>query len=110
MPFEIAQPEVKVEVKVGRFQWAADAILRGCAVTGPTTCLKDGKNTCALGAMGVGLGVPHEHAPLVEFVNRDAVWEVCSAYTARYDTYLRRDNDSYRFTREEIAERIRALR
>lgn len=103
MPFDPAPREVQV----GEFQKYADAMLRGCAVSGPSLCsVLDAKgNSCAAGAIALGLGL--------DLKGSDAFgdwWQRLGvAYHDRYATSIVSDNDRGRFTREQIAARIAAL-
>jgi hypothetical protein len=109
MPFEIAPQETKV----GRFQGYADALLLGCEVTRPIRGMMfDGEGgACAIGALMVGIGdftsrgMPCERICAVVRARED----VCGAYRDRYHHSIAMDNDSGRFTREQIAARIAAL-
>lgn len=89
----------------------ADAILRGCLVTGACAgAFRDAAgNTCALGAAIVGSGRALS-SPASEFHG----WteeEDCfiTSYYRRYGCTVWQDNDSGNFTREQIAARIAAL-
>lgn len=109
MPFEIS-PEFKPTIeplRVGLFQDFADAMLRGCALTGACrNTLMDGNRTCALGAAIVGFG----RDPWMGWgALGDIATAVDTAYSVRYGTIIAADNDEGRFTREEIAARIAAL-
>ena len=114
MPFDPAprtQPENERSQKEnGRFAHFADAMLRGCAVTKPLTdggCFADGgTRACALGALWLGVkGVPTDYDPEVFREFRPLL----NAYCERYGSNLFYENDDGLFTREQIAERIRAL-
>lgn len=100
MPFEIPQQEPVIKT---RFSDVADAMLRGCAITKPMNgayCLANGM-ACALGAWLAGTGQPYRHDVYEE--------PFAQAYIERYHSSIAADNDSKRFTREQIAERIRSL-
>lgn len=113
MPFEIPQQEPIIKKK---FAHLADALLRGCAVTKPHKfSLGEDGYACAVGAIAIGLGrrLPKRFEAMGwevlygdEADNMDALYE---AYKLRYGCYPPDDNDDGRFTREQIAERIRAL-
>lgn len=116
MPFEIPQQEPQVEVS--QFEKFAEAMLRGCAVTKPCkdVLINGHLETCALGAACIGFGMAPEQMRSV-FIKGD-VWgdheddmeTVDLVYEDRYGCSITDDNDTGRFTREQIAERVRALR
>lgn len=108
MPFEIAQPEVKV----GKFQRFADAMRRGAALTLPaprqecTVTDKTGRvtHTCAFYAMQYGLyGEDHLYG------NTTGAGGMGSAYRAKYGSCVVSDYEVNGLTREAIADRIAAL-
>lgn len=112
MPFEIAPKEV--EVKIGKFQDVADAILRGCQMhpMGVNALCRDGM-TCAQGAAFFGAGITLQNG-----VGNFAAWatpfgermsDAAAAYYARYNSSIPQDNNSRRLTREQIATRVAAL-
>lgn len=102
--------------KIGKYQWAADAILRGCALSGPLKyALCDGQgNACAWGALLIGTGAlsPRQKATAFTDGMRDKNHGEASlgaAYACRYDKGIAEDNDYNGLTREQIAARIAAL-
>lgn len=112
MPFDVLPREV--EVKVGKYQDVADAILRGCAMHPMGVCAlySDGM-TCVMGAAFVGAGIP-----MKDGVGNGEAWEtpfglrldkVCDIYRDRYGAQPQYHNNSRAFTREQIAARIAAL-
>jgi hypothetical protein len=108
MPFDPAPREVKV----GKYQHMADAMLRGCAVTKPITgCLIDGKGgACAMGALSIGLGRRSITGALLAAERVDPIMgEMWRKYFCHYGDMIQSDNDTGRFTREQIAARIAAL-
>jgi hypothetical protein len=113
MPFEIAPQFAPVETKprVGQFQAFADAMLRGCAGTGQCTDLYfDGRNnTCALGALALGLGMARYGQAIWPPAWESDALDMRDEYVRRYNSSIEDDNDSLRFTREQIAARIAAL-
>lgn len=127
MPFDIA-PQIEAPFKVdflfslptkptptGLYKHFAQALLVGAAVTEPLQGalherrwavakffgLRD--KACALGAIGVGMGIDSD----MRLAN--VTEKLRSAYIARYYTPIDMDNDSERFSREQIAARIAAL-
>ena len=113
MPFEISPRFVPQEIAlpVRPFQWAADAMLRGCALTGPLRgafyrhSIGARDRACALGALQIGLGIDSEQVTNAP----PETLGVENAYALRYGSRIEQDNDSGRFTREQIAARIAAL-
>lgn len=115
MPFDVLPQETQTEV---RFQKFADAMLRGCAITRPICggLYQPGKS-CAMGAMGIGLLANwretdnwlDDHNRIFKRVYAKDVGELEAAYWVKYGAPIRADNDSRRFTREQIAARIAAL-
>lgn len=108
MPFDMAPQETQTEV--GRFQKFADAMLRGCAVTEACVGVNvrregDTLYACAIGAMHIGLGVPESEVDRAGMRLTDAE----KFYMRTYGRHVEGDNDSGRFTREQIAARIAAL-
>lgn len=115
MPFEIPQQEPQVET---RFKEFADAMLRGCAVTGQTACLFDKHGSgrmfsCAMGALAIGLGAEMDWKAIGTFIHegplRSRINEMEDAYHAAYRRGIRDDNDEMSMPRERIAARIAAL-
>ena len=108
MPFDPAP--IQPAVEVGPYQADADAILRGCAITKPHVgaMCDDFANptaTCAFGAWYVGTGLP-----IKRFSDGDRADALCAAYYEEYGCSISDDNDYGKFTREQIAARIAALR
>lgn len=108
MPFD---PAPITPAKVNTFQEFAEAMLRGCKMsralqgdmiqTGLLGIFKP--KACALGALNLGLGIDPEN------MDHPATRGVRAAYFRRYQNGIMFDNDSGRFTREQIAARIAAL-
>lgn len=113
MPFEIAPKEVEAPARIGTYQHFVDALLRGCAVTGfcaaPYNKWASPPEACAMGAIAIGLGVPRNVDAIIERLDEEDLRQMNDAYLLRYGSAIRNDNDSGRFTREQIAERIAAL-
>lgn len=113
MPFD--PTPIQPAVEVGPYQADADAMLRGCAFTGFTTghmgcrALGGGLNTCALGARRVGL-YGTAYPPSWGYEDQVREERLVEAYRARYGVEIVTDNDDKRFTREQIASRVAALR
>lgn len=108
MPFEIPQQEPQIEVKVGPFDADADAILRGCAMSEPrynkwaiSPLSADEKQACVLGAWCLGMR---------GYESRGGCGDWTGAYIRQYGATAITEYENKRFTREEIAERVRALR
>lgn len=104
--------------KVGRFQWFADAMLSGCAKTGPLkSALCDGYgHACALGAYLIGIGElnPNLRVDSIDDPHFERIWtkredEVLDAYQVAYGRHIDGDNDHSSIAREQIAARIAAL-
>lgn len=113
---DIRNFQTEAPARVGRFQYFADAILQGCAVTGPLDdALCDGRgNACALGAYLIGRGIIDPNTKATTTDDIDRLWSrkeclLLNEYRERYGADVSADNDSHRFTREQIAARIAAL-
>lgn len=106
MPFDPAPREVKV----GKFQREAEAILRGCAVTTPLCrAMFDGRGgACALGALRVGNGERTTKGNMLRATG-EKEQEMRVLYWRTYGVTVERDNDTNGLTREQIAARIAAL-
>lgn len=107
MPFEIPQQEPIIKTKFEEF---ADAMLRGCAITKPCIgAMADDylapTRTCAVGAWRMG----HCGKVSIDLADTMKENEMRDAYQRRYGKAITIDNDAGKFTREQIAERIRAL-
>lgn len=108
MPFDMAPQETKV----GQFQKYADAMLRGCAATEPSTpgvfgdCRVEESGrvirACAYYAMEVGFGNCRQ-------LGTEEHQHMRRAYRAHYGTDMVDDYEKHGFTREQIAARIAAL-
>ena len=115
MPFDPAPVPQEITTKPGRFQKYADAMLRGCQVTGPAAYqLIAGhghrRRACALGAMVIGLGYRADNIEdVITVLHSDEVMRLGRAYYNEYGWHIERDNDKGHHTREEIAARIAAL-
>ena len=113
MPFEISPKPVEAPVvRKAPFGHYAEALLRGCAVSAPTTgllCVQDerGLRACAIGALALGFGFKPGEVHRWDVSVAKSVLD--DAYRRKYGTWIERDNDSRNFTREEIAARIAAL-
>lgn len=111
MPFEIAPKQPAVVTKRAPFGHYAAALLRGCAQSGPAfgTLVHHNPDgtvlACAMGALAIGFGQdPRAFDCSIssgDIVNR--------AYYAKYNATIPQDNDSRRYTREQIAARIAAI-
>lgn len=101
---ESVQKQLEQIGRVGRFQYFADAILRGCQISEPCkeSVFRDGRS-CAFGALQLGLGIKR---PNVFYAPAEMMED---AYHTRYGISIEMDNDGGHFTREEIAARIAAL-
>jgi hypothetical protein len=106
MPFDPAPV-----VKVGQFQKFADALMRGCQVTYPimNRCVDGRGGACAIGAVFIGLGMTDAKGLNWDLMNHGYTTPLEDAYYDKYGRMIPSDNDSGRFTREQIAARIAAL-
>lgn len=121
MPFEIS-PEFKPTIepmRVGHFQDVADAIQRGCGIHHKQAFCQlydpSEKASCVMGAAFIGLGLDVTDPAAV---GDQRHWSsaigrrldlLMDAYKAAYGHLPQFDNNSRRFTREQIAARIAAL-
>lgn len=114
MPFEIS-PKIVAPQIASPFDADADAMLAGCAVLdfhkqGLFDSQTAPRAACALGAWVFG------KYNITNFDNeananvRADMHGLQSSYSAVYCAEIAGDNDSGAYTREQIAERIRALR
>lgn len=109
MPFDIAPKETEV----APFQWAADAILRGCAITKPIRPSRGAVETrngcvthaCVWGALLLGSGVEPGSMKASQFNYRGLL----EAYSRKYGVIFISDYTTVGRTREQIAARIAAL-
>lgn len=119
MPFDPAP--IQPAVEVGPYQHFADAMLRGCLLSPPRrdVLIDEEGATCALGSILIGMGQnPKEVLDMYQSAEVGTVWgemdaevsAMMQAYVAQYGDGIAQDNDSGRFTREEIAARVAALR